>query len=560
MILSTISQGLIPYLTNQIIENITVNLDYLFIFIIVILGLNLSSFIFNYIVLSNINQVVYEVCYNLRRDSNKSVLMQDLSFFDKYATGKIVSRINSDGQKFGRAVILFIEAMSSIFLFTIVITFMLIVDVLISLVFIFSIPLIFVFALSFRKVLREKMRLGQRSLAQVNSFIQESMAGIQLIKTFQQEEAQISEFSRINQQSFRVNMGRALIQNVLFPGLNLILGMIFGLIIYFGGNGIIMGIISAADLYLFFQSSLIIFQPIFQLANFWPQFQEGLAAGERIFSLIDSKSNIKSGNYISKKIKGKIEFNNLNFAYEPKNPIFQNFNLKILPGESIAIVGHTGAGKTSLARLLLRLYEFQSDDNSLKIDDVSIRDYDLEKYRNQVGYIPQVPFLWDDTIENNVKYGSPDTTRKDVIFALEKAGGMEWVENLDDGLDTRIMERGKLLSVGQRQLVAFARVLLQNPSILILDEATASIDPFTETKIREATEEAMEGRTTIIIAHRLVTIRHVDRIIALDHGKIIEQGNHEELIEKEGYYAELYDTYFRHQSYDFLEEIEQNKD
>jgi ABC-type multidrug transport system fused ATPase/permease subunit len=272
---------------------------------------------------------------------------------------------------------------------------------------------------------------------------------------------------------------------------------------------------------------------------------------------MDATSEIKINSFqtISPELKGKIEFNNLNFQYVSGKPIFQNFSLTIQSGESIAIVGHTGAGKTSLARLLLRLYEFQTEDESLKIDDISIRDLDLGEYRRKVGYIPQTPFLWDDSIENNVKYGSPDATKEDVIQVLKQTGSMEWIEDLDDGLNTHIMERGKLLSIGQRQLVAFARVLLQDPKILILDEATASVDPFTETKIQKAMEKAMEKRTTIIIAHRLVTVRHVDRIIVLDHGKIIEQGNHDQLIKKQGYYAELYNTYFRHQSYEFLEEF-----
>ncbi|MHA2186460.1 MAG: ABC transporter ATP-binding protein [Promethearchaeota archaeon] len=284
-----------------------------------------------------------------------------------------------------------------------------------------------------------------------------------------------------------------------------------------------------------------------------------MSAAERIFSLQDAEADIEEGDYIFSDIKGKLEFNNLNFSYIPEKPIFQNFNLNIEPGESIAIVGHTGAGKTTLARILLRLYEFQSENDSVKIDGISIRDLKLNEYRRQVGYIGQVPFLWNDTIENNIKYGLPNASHEEILSVLKQAGGVEWVEELDSGLNTQIMERGKVLSMGQKQLLVFARVLLQNPSILILDEATASVDPFTETKIQEAMEKAMEGRTTIVIAHRLVTVRHVDRIIVLDDGKIMEEGNHEELMKKGGYYAKLYDTYFKHQSYEFLEEYKPSR-
>lgn len=290
-----------------------------------------------------------------------------------------------------------------------------------------------------------------------------------------------------------------------------------------------------------------------QIASFWPQFQEGLAAAERIFAFQDSQSYIKQGDHVLDSIKGKIEFEDLKFEYVPGHPVFEDFSLELQPGETIAIVGHTGAGKSSLTKILLRLYEFQSGD--VRIDGHSIRDISLSEFRRSVGFIPQVPFLWADTIENNVKYGSPEATREEVIWALEQSGGMDWVQHLDNGIETFILERGKVLSMGQRQLVVFARVLLQNPSILILDEATASVDPFTELQIQEAMEKVMQGRTTIVIAHRLTTVRHVDRIIVLDHGKIVEEGNHESLLQKEGYYARLYNTYFRHQSYEFLDEI-----
>ncbi len=553
--LSSITYGLTPYLMSLIIKQLEIRSDplILFFFIIDTFILNSLGYLFNYVNRRTGNRMVYGVCYNLRRQTNLRVLEQDLSFFDKYPTGRIVSRINSDGSKFGGSVTMFTELISSFLIFMIVFIPMIIISPLLTGVFMIIVPFVFVFTLSFRKITRRKSVYGQRSLAQVNAFVQESMAGIQIIKSFRQEESQYDNFQAINKQSYRVNMSRALYLSILFPSLDILVAVLYALLIFFGGNLILQGELSGSDIYLFLQSSLLMFSPILQIASFWTQFQDGLSAAERIFALQDSQSYIKQGSFVLDSIKGRIEFDNLGFEYVPDKPVFKDFNLVIQPGETVAIVGHTGAGKSSLTKILLRLYEFQSGD--VRIDGHSIRDISLSEFRRSIGFIPQVPFLWADTIENNVKYGSPEASHEDVIWALKQSGGMEWIKNLDSGLETFILERGKVLSMGQRQLIVFARVLLQNPSILILDEATASVDPFTELQIQEAMEKVMQGRSTIVIAHRLTTVRNVDRIVVLDHGKIVEEGNHENLMQRKGYYARLYNTYFRHQSYEFIEDV-----
>jgi ABC-type multidrug transport system fused ATPase/permease subunit len=557
--LSSITYGLTPYLMSLIIKQLEIRSDpvFLIFFIINTLILNSLGYLFNYVNRRTGNRMVYGVCYNLRRQTNLRVLEQDLSFFDKYPTGRIVSRINSDGSKFGRSITMFTELISSFLIFMIVFIPMIIVSPLLTGVFMTIVPFVFAFTLSFRKIARRKSVYGQRSLAQVNAFVQESMAGIQIIKSFRQEESQYDKFQAINKQSYRVNMSRALYLSILFPSLDVLVAVLYALLIFFGGNLILQGELSGSDIYLFLQSSLLMFSPILQIAGFWAQFQDGLSAAERIFALQDSQSYIKQGGHILDSIKGRIEFDNLGFEYVPEKPVFKDFNLEIQPGETVAIVGQTGAGKSSLTKILLRLYEFQSGD--VRVDGHSIRDISLSEFRRSVGFIPQVPFLWADTIENNVKYGSPEASHEDVIWALEQSGGMEWIKNLDNGLKTFILERGKVLSMGQRQLIVFARVLLQNPSILILDEATASVDPFTELQIQEAMEKVMKGRSTIVIAHRLTTVRNVDRIVVLDHGKIVEEGNHDSLMQRNGYYARLYNTYFRHQSYEFIEDIKSNR-
>jgi ABC-type multidrug transport system fused ATPase/permease subunit len=342
----------------------------------------------------------------------------------------------------------------------------------------------------------------------------------------------------------------------MFPMLTAIQGIMIAIIIYFGGESLSNGEIDPGELFLFLQSLWFLFFPLLSIASFWPQFQAGLSAAERIFALIDTPPVVlQNDDQKPAQLRGEIIFNQLQFAYVEGQPIFDNFSLVIHPGESVAIVGHTGAGKSSLAKLLARFYEFQGGD--ILIDGTSIRDFDLHAYRKQIGIIPQTPFLWGTTLENNVKYGKPEATREEVLWALDQAGGADWVDDLPTGLETNIRERGSLLSMGQRQLVAFARVLLENPSVLVLDEATASVDPFTETRIQEALEKTISGRTSIVIAHRLWTVRQVDRIIVLDHGKIVEEGNHEELMAKGGHYADLYSTYFRHQSLEYIEQVKE---
>ncbi|MHA1111949.1 MAG: ABC transporter ATP-binding protein [Promethearchaeota archaeon] len=334
--------------------------------------------------------------------------------------------------------------------------------------------------------------------------------------------------------------------------MTLIQGLIVAGVVFAGGK------IDSGNLYLFIQSIWLLFFPLFSISAFWPQFQSGLSAAERLFSLIDSERQVnQTGEEICTIQDGTINIKELTFAYKEGVNVFDNFSLDITPGESIAIVGHTGAGKSSLAKILGRLYEFQ--EGEILMDGVNIRDMELKCLREQIGFIPQIPFLWAESLEQNVKFGKLDATKEEVMEALELAGGSDWVDDLPKGLETDVGERGKVLSMGQRQLVAFARVLLKDPRIFVLDEATASVDPFTETRIQEALEKTLQGRTSIIIAHRLWTVRNVNRIIVLDQGKIVEEGSHDVLMEKGGKYAELYNTYFKHQSLQYIEESGKDK-
>jgi ABC-type multidrug transport system fused ATPase/permease subunit len=292
--------------------------------------------------------------------------------------------------------------------------------------------------------------------------------------------------------------------------------------------------------------------PLINIASFWSQFQDGLSASERVFALIDAEPKVfQVATELVERLEGRVAFRNLTFAYTDEETVLPDFTLEIRPKETVALVGHTGAGKSSVARLIARFYEFQ--EGQLLIDGRDIRRLDLDQYRRQIGLVPQEPFLFSGTVADNIRYGQPGATDEQVRQAATQISHGDWLADLPDGLDTDVGERGGNLSMGQRQLVTLARVLLKRPVIFILDEATASVDPFTEAQIQEGLETIMRDSTAIVIAHRLSTVRHADRIIVMDHGQIIEEGTHDDLLAQGGHYAELYNTYFRHQSLEYVE-------
>jgi ATP-binding cassette subfamily B protein len=278
-----------------------------------------------------------------------------------------------------------------------------------------------------------------------------------------------------------------------------------------------------------------------------------MSAAERIFALIDAPHSVQQTGVLQPGyLKGRIDMQHVNFSYAPDEPVLKDFSLHIDPGETLALVGHTGAGKTSIGRLITRFYEYQ--EGEILIDGKDIRQFDLLALRRQMGIVSQVPFLFAGTVEENIRYGCPGCQREAILQVGHQIGDGEWLETLPNGLDTEVGERGSQLSMGQRQLVALMRVLIHKPAIFILDEATASIDPFTETQIQTALDMILSEATSILIAHRLSTVKSADRIMVMKGGEIIEEGSHKALLEKGLHYAELYNTYFRHQSLEYVEE------
>ena len=505
------------------------------------------SWTFNFFRQAYTARVVGEVVMNLRKDAFDAVLERDMSFYDEFPIGKIVSRVTSDTQDFATVVTLTLNLMSQLLQVLIIVGILFFINVQLTLIALAIAPFIIIAALAFRRVARATTQQARRVLAEVNANVQESITGISVAKTFRQEGTIYSEFSRVNAQSYDLNLRQGLVFSAIFPVLGTIAGVGTALIVLFGGRSVLSGTVTPGEWFLFAESVALFWFPLTSIASFWSQFQLGLSASERVFALVDAEPRVAQNDHQNvSHVSGRIEFKNMDFRYTVQEQVLYGFNLTIQAGETVALVGHTGAGKSSLGKLVARFYEFQGGE--LLIDGRDIRSFDLHAYRRHLGIVQQTPFLFSGTVRDNIRYGVADASDEAVTAVAGRIGGGDWLDALPQGLDTDVGEAGKGISMGQRQLVALARTLLHDPSILILDEATASVDPLTEAQIQEGLEVVLEDRTAIVIAHRLSTVRSADRIIVLREGEVIEEGTHEALLRGRGHYAELYNTYFRHQS------------
>lgn len=483
---------------------------------------------------------------SIRYDLFRKVQYHDQSFFDENNTGLLQSRLMDDTQVLSDFV-----KLTSDFLVNILIAFgtaiiLFYVDWYLTLFALSVVPLVILLAIVFRKIARGLSRNWRIAIARLNDSFQENISGISIARSFAREQEQAEEFDALNRAHYKVNVKMRMFFSSIFPFVFVLSNIGLFLVMRFGGlQSVETGDPSPGTILMYIILLQRFYFPVILISTFYQQVQAGLAAAERIFSLMDVESKLEDhGIEEVNHVEGAIDIRNLNFSYTGREYVFKDFDLSIKAGEKIAIVGHTGAGKSSLVSLLARFYEYEGE---ILLDGKNIKDYQLKSYRDVLGLVLQDPFIFSGTIRENIIYGKPDATDQEIMQATSIANVSDLIENFADGLDTDVFERGKKLSQGQKQLISMARAFLNNPKILLMDEATASIDAYSEALIQEAIDRLLINRTSIVIAHRLTTIKKADRIIVIDKGKIIEEGKHSDLLARKGHYAELYNKYFEFQ-------------
>ncbi|MHA1441937.1 MAG: ABC transporter ATP-binding protein [Candidatus Heimdallarchaeota archaeon] len=523
-------------------------------YVIAYVGLSLLLWVLQVIQGVVVTIVTQKVIKRIQMEMYASLQEHDLSFYDVQATGKIMSRLTNDSQELNNMITVVAQFVSNFVIIFAVMGIMFYVNWQLSLVALGMGPIVFLASLMFRRFTRKTSGQWRAAIGEVNASFQESVSGISVAKAFGREAISKEEFEEINDATFKHARKRAFALTGIWPVMDgiSILG-VFGITLF--GSWLTFADLASPSTIIFFILLLNRFlYPLARVASQISTIQSGFAAMERIFSIIDAEKVVKNPEEpVIKELTGEITFDKVYQQYDSDTPVLKNINLKIKPGESIAIVGETGAGKSTIASLLMRFYDI--NEGSLKIDGVDIREYDIRHLRSQIGLVSQDVFLFSGTVLDNIKYGKPDATLEDVQEVINIVSATEFIDALPEGLETELGERGKGLSAGQRQMISFARTLLTDPKILILDEATAAMDAYTESKIQDALDKLLANRTSIVIAHRLTTIKNSDRIIVLAHGEIVEEGSHDVLMSKGGLYSDLYETYFKHQSAEWISEM-----
>ncbi|RYJ45144.1 ABC transporter ATP-binding protein [Flavobacterium beibuense] len=470
-----------------------------------------------------------------------------MKFFDNEPVGKLVTRtvfdIESIARIFSQGLFMII---SDLLKMIVILGFMFYMNWKLTIIVLLAMPILLYATRVFQIKMKSAFEEVRAQIANLNTFVQERITGMKIVQLFNREKIEYEKFQDINRKHNKAWLRNILYNSIFFPIADIISSVTLGIIIWYGGVSILNGdnVTTPGDLFAYLMFISMLFNPLRQIADKFNELQMGIIASDRVLELLDSEMQVQdAGTLIATHFKGNLDFKDVHFSYVDNEEVIKGINLKVKAGETIAIVGATGAGKSTIINLLNRFYEING--GSISIDGTNINDFNLESLRRQIAIVLQDVFLFADTIYNNITLNNPEITREHVITAAKNIGVHDFIMSLPNGYDYNVKERGVMLSSGQRQLIAFLRAYVSNPSILILDEATSSIDTYSEELIQTATETITAGRTSIVIAHRLATIINADKIIVMDQGKIVEEGTHYELINRdEGYYKNLYYSQF----------------
>ena len=544
----SIFSALRPYLLKQTVDNYIKLHDkqglllYVVFMGIVLLCEVLSNFFFVYWA----NWLGQDIVKDIRNKLFKHMLSFKMKYYDNAPVGQLVTRSVSDIESIAK---IFSQGLfmigSDLLKMLVIISFMFYMNWKLTWIVILAMPIILFITRIFQKKMQIAFEEVRNQIANLNTFIQERVTGMKIVQLFNREDIELEKFKEINQKHNVAWIKTVWYNSIFFPIADIISSLTLGFVVLYGGFNILGGgLTTFGDLFSYTMFIAMLFNPLRQIADKFNEMQMGMISANRVFEIIDIQDQIQDIGTIKAPIfKGNINFKKVRFSYIENEEVVKGIDLEITPGETIAIVGATGAGKSTIINLLNRFYEI--DSGTISIDNININEYTLSSLRVQIAVVLQDVFLFADTIINNITLGNPHISRKKVIDAAKKIGIYDFIMSLPEGFDYNVKERGIMLSSGQRQLIAFLRAYVSNPSILILDEATSSIDTYSEELIQNATETITKNRTSIVIAHRLATIVNADKIVVMDKGLIVEQGSHFELLNLEnGYYKNLYYSQF----------------